>query len=196
MVDSEGNNLKSYLSEEDIVKVLCLFKKNWLSVSDFPAAEIQEISVVLKEGLNPEHIYLYDNPKLDGIIRKNSAVILKAAKEYGVDPDIIAGLILLEQSQISSYSLSNLSKRFSKKAGWDFVIPTPDWRISENVTDVVKGVAFGDSTVGLGQIWMKTARRLRLQNIDPDISDTKLVYKLRDPKFNIRCMAEYVGIIV
>ena len=158
-------------------------EKLFVNLSYTNLTELQRYSQVdklLSYKINTIFPHLYKKE-----IPLRSTVIEKAAAKYNISPVLLAGIILAEQRDQSE---------------------------KEDIADFIKGVFMagmgkpitevGDSSIGLGQVIAKTAKKYDLLS-DIDYQRQKLVYKnrwaiaflLTSEEVNIYATAKYLRII-
>lgn len=101
------------------------------------------------------------------LTEKRIKYIQKYSKKYGVDPKLVAAVILSEQRDQSK---------------------------AEDVTDFVGGIFGFNTSVGLGQIKVVTARELFPDEFR-NVPDAYVTIKLSEDEFNIQAIAKYLDIL-
>ncbi|PJC40750.1 MAG: hypothetical protein CO042_02055, partial [Parcubacteria group bacterium CG_4_9_14_0_2_um_filter_41_8] len=106
------------------------------------------------------------------IIKENVGIIKTAAKEFEVDPVMVAGVIHQEQST--------------------------NFNFRDKLTDYIGGLAGIDTSIGIGQVKVSTAEELeqKFNKLNPIINDKKVINTramrvefLKDPLMNVRYVA-------
>ncbi len=114
--------------------------------------------------------------RANNIIRDNTVLIVEAAKEFEVDPIIVGSVIYQEQSQNVNFI--------------------------DTLTDYIGGLLHLNTSIGVGQIRVKTAKLL--ENYYPDLDSYRLdslfidynivrATRLKDPFINIRYVAAKIN---
>lgn len=110
--------------------------------------------------------------RAERIIKENVGIIKTAAKEFEVDPVMVAGVIHQEQST--------------------------NFNFEDKLTDYIGGLVYRDTSIGIGQVKVSTAQELKdkYPKLNPIINGKKVINLravrvefLKDPLMNVRYVA-------